>query len=143
MEIAKSLHPQFTDIFFTEQPNDDIHHHRFTPGIFFQKDALWQGLCLFLCVVVFASAQHGFKADEEYQRNSQTTMDNETWKQIWPGKSIMLPTLEYYSFECQLTIYMLLMEMVFSRKNNHIEKVWLILDALATKEKISHTQRSR
>ena len=129
MEITKSLHPQFTDIFFTEQPNDDIHHHRFTPGIFFQKDTLWQGLCLFLCVVVFASAQHGFKANEEDQKNSQTTMDYKTRKQIRSVKFIMLLTLEYYAFKRQLTTYAVCMEIFLSRSNEHMKKVWLILDA--------------
>ena len=65
MEIMKSLHPRFTDIFWTDQLEDDVHHNRFTMGRFVRKDALWQGLCLFLCGVVFASAQHGFKDDEE------------------------------------------------------------------------------
>ena len=83
---------------------------------------------------MYASDQTIFRNEEEYQTKETPTMHYKTLKAIWAGKSILLPLRNYYEFKRQLTMYAVLMEMLWTKKNRHVQWVWNILDTLAAQD---------
>ena len=66
--------------------------------------------------MMYVSDQTSFRNEEEDQTKATPTMDYKTLKAIRSGKSILLPLRDYYAVKKQLTMYAVLMEMLWTKK---------------------------
>jgi hypothetical protein len=92
---------------------------------------------MLLCGVTCTSDQAGILDDEEDQRKSWGTRIYETCKSIWSGKAI-LPNQIIICIRAAAHNIRRPNEDVVLKRNDHVMKVWLILDALAAKDQVAN-----